>query len=272
MSAIAQEKMETLILDNIGGLVLQEEHLHELVRLTNEELANSLGHLEERLQMQDSQIGDLDRRLGHLYDALETGQLTVTELAPRIRELQERRELLARARGELQETLSEGQVEQVSWETVLSNLGNLREILDYGSVAEQKLILRSFVQWVEKLESQVVIHYFLPLPPAAIQEDTAGVLDIVQSGGPDETIPHSSECSRFSWMVLKDSLDSGAFLGFFTNWSRWQVTFMDFKSSEGYTMIPSLLRRSSFSSEVASSRFRSRNTLSSLVRTAISIL
>ena len=86
--------MESLVLENISKLVLQEEHLHELVRLTNEQLGKSLGHVEERLQALASQTGDLDRRLGHLYDTLETGQLTVRELAPRIRELQEKRVLL----------------------------------------------------------------------------------------------------------------------------------------------------------------------------------
>ncbi len=187
MRAIAQEKLENLILENISKLVLQEEHLHELVRLTNQELGKSLGYVEERLQTLDSQTGDLDRRLGNLYDALETGQLAVRELAPRIRELQEKRELLSRARGELQETLSGGQVEQVGWETVLSYLGNLREILDYGSGAEQKLLLRSFIQSIDKLESEVVLHYSLPLPPVAIPEDGPGVLDIVQCGGPGWT-------------------------------------------------------------------------------------
>ena len=125
--------------------------------------------------------------MGHLYDALETGQLTVRELAPRIRELQEKRAQLTRARGELQETLSEGQVEQDGWETVLSYMGDLREILDYGSGAEQKLLLRSFIRSIDKLESEVVLHYSLPLPPVAIAEEGPGVLDIVQSGGPGWT-------------------------------------------------------------------------------------
>ncbi len=187
MKAIAQEKLEGLILENISQLVLQEEHLHELVRLTNHELVKSLGYVEERLETLNSQTGDLDRRLGHLYDALETGHLTVEELAPRIRELQEKRELLSRARGELQETLSGGQLEQVGWETVLSYLGNLKEILDYGSGAEKKLLLRSFIQSIDKLESEVVLHYSLPLPPATISENGPGVLDIVQSGGPGWT-------------------------------------------------------------------------------------
>ncbi len=114
---------------------------------------------------------------------METGQLTVTELAPRIRELQEKRELLNRAQGELQATLSEGQVEQVGWEPVLSYLGDLRETLDYGSGAEQKLLLRSFIQSIDKLESEVVLRYSLPLPPETISENRPGVLDIVQSGG-----------------------------------------------------------------------------------------
>lgn len=44
------------------------------------------------------------------------------------------------------QVLSEGQVEQVGWKTVLSYLGSLREILDCGSEAEHRLLLESFIQ------------------------------------------------------------------------------------------------------------------------------
>ena len=71
---------------------MDDDNLVELVRLTNEELDSSLGLEKDRLRIIERQIGDLDSRLEHLYDALETGSFNSEEPAPRIRKLKTRRE------------------------------------------------------------------------------------------------------------------------------------------------------------------------------------
>lgn len=98
--AVPQHTMEQLILDKVTGLILQREHLKELVRLTNLELEGSLDELGKGSASLDSQLQDVDRRLERLYEALETKKVDLDDLAPRIHELRQRRDLLERARQE----------------------------------------------------------------------------------------------------------------------------------------------------------------------------
>ena len=66
-------------------MILKEEHLEGLVRLTNQELESSLDGVNARLNALDSQTADVDRRLGRLHNALETGKLELDDLACRPR-------------------------------------------------------------------------------------------------------------------------------------------------------------------------------------------
>ncbi len=181
--AVSQQLVEGQVVGKVGGLILKEEHLAELVRLTNEELERSLLQLRERVERVDAQITETEGRLERLYDALETGKIDLDDLAPRIKELKEKRDLLQRARAEARETLSAGRVELISRELVLEYLKDLRGVLEYGSVSEKRAFLRSFIQAIEKDGSQVTMYYTLPLPAEQVPLDPVGVLGTVHDGG-----------------------------------------------------------------------------------------
>jgi len=53
----------------------------------NEELRSASSGLKERLDTCDAELQDVKTRLSRLYDVLETGKLSLDELAPRLREL-----------------------------------------------------------------------------------------------------------------------------------------------------------------------------------------
>ena len=65
------------------------------MRLTNDELSSKFDTESEQLSVLEKQINDIDSRLEHLYDALETGIFSSEELAPRIRKLQARKQELS---------------------------------------------------------------------------------------------------------------------------------------------------------------------------------
>ena len=188
MRPVPKTVIEDVVLEKVRDVILQEEHIEELVRLTNEELQQSLVQLRARVGEVDSQLADVNRRLEKLYDALETGQLNLNDLAPRIKELTEKRDLLLRARSEVDEKLAAGRVDLVNKQLVLEYLKDLTGILEQGSVGERRTFLKSFVESIERHESEVVIHYSLLLPPHAIPVGTPGVLDLVSYGGPNWTV------------------------------------------------------------------------------------
>ena len=179
---IPQNQMEKLVLEKITSLMLKEEHLEELVRLTNEELVGSLHQLQSRTEHLQFQQAEVGKRLERLYEALETGKVGLEDLAPRIKELRQKRELLVRAENEAQQALDMSQVELVDREAVMGYVSQLGEVLKHGTITEQKTLLRSFIRSVEVRESQATIHYVLPLPPEKVDTEF-GVLSIVNDGG-----------------------------------------------------------------------------------------
>ena len=181
--AIPQHAIEDLVVGKVQGLILQEEHITEMVRLTNEELKESLSGVESQISALDSQLTDIDERLQRLYDALETGKLEIDDLAPRIKEMKGKQDLVLRARSEAREVLDAGRVEQVSRDVVLEYLQELRGILDLGSIGEKKAFLRSFIESVEVKNSQVTLHYTLPLPLERVPIEPDRVLNTVNGGG-----------------------------------------------------------------------------------------
>ena len=115
---------------------------------------------------------------------METGQVELDDLAPRVRELRERRDHLQRAKAEAEETIAAGRVELVDQKIVLGYLKDLKGVLNAASPGEQRTLLKSFIQSVERYDSQVTIRYTLPLPPEKVLADPLGVLDFVTPGGP----------------------------------------------------------------------------------------
>lgn len=90
--------------------MLNREWLEELVELVNEELDSTHGILRDRLDTIDAELNDVRLRLSKLYDALETGKLSLDDLASRIKELRTRQDELHKARLQLEaEMAAQGQ-------------------------------------------------------------------------------------------------------------------------------------------------------------------
>ena len=196
VEAIPQEVIEGLVLENVGSLILQRQHVEKLVKLVNEELKDSLINLEFRLAGIEKEIGDVSSRLGKLYDALETEKLSLEDLAPRIRELRTQKELLERARFEAKDASREGKVQLVDRRKVLEYMSDLQRVLDRGSLGERRMFLRSFVNEIVKGDTEATIHYTLPLPPNQIVMNPEAVLDIVSRGGPCGARTHDTRIKR----------------------------------------------------------------------------
>ncbi len=158
--------------DRIKGYILTEENLEELVRLTNEELAQTCGEEREKLELLQDQIAEVDSRLGKLYDALETGEFESGQLAPRIQALFQKKEELQQAKAEAEEALRCEAVEIADPQVVRDYANDLRGLLERSSIIEQRSFLKSFVERIEVDDSEVKVYYTISMPPSSMSEES----------------------------------------------------------------------------------------------------
>ena len=181
---LPKDKIEGFVIDRIKRFILTEENLEELVRLTNEELAQTCQDERERLELLEAHIAEVDNRLGKLYDALETGQFKGGELAPRIKTLFAKKEELQQAKAEAEEALRYHTIEIADPYVVRAYVQDLKRLLEESGIVEQKAFLKSFVQGIEVGESEVTVEYTIPVEPDTSPRQTVGVLPFVQNGPP----------------------------------------------------------------------------------------
>ena len=180
--ALPKDKLEQMVIEQIKERVLNQEWLEELVGLVNKELDSTHDILRDRLDAIDAELNDVRIRLSKLYDALETGKLSLDDLAPRIKELRTRQDELSKARLQLEaEKITRG-IKHVDAEVIKSHARDLKSLLEEADIAESKAFLRSFIKRIEIDKSQAVVHYSLPVPYG---EGTraVGVLPIDTPGG-----------------------------------------------------------------------------------------
>ncbi len=180
---LPKDKLERLVIDQVKERVLTQECLEELVKLVNEELDSAHSILTEKLDAIEAELNDVRARLSKLYDALETGRLSLDDLAPRIKELNKRQDELCQARVQVEvETVAQGN-EQVDVEVVKSYAEDLRSLLGEASFTESKTFLRSFIERIVIDGKKAVIDYHLPMPPDGKRRQSIGVLPIDTPGG-----------------------------------------------------------------------------------------
>lgn len=196
---IPRAVLVTAVIEKLKARIFTTENLTKLVQLVNEERSHAVQTEQGRLEEARSRTQDLRARLHKLYGALETGQLTLDDLAPRIKELRAHIQELEREEKNLQ---SGGGVPiQLKPAEIKHYVEDLQCVLEAGSFVERKGFLRSFIRRViipDQGDSQTgEIEYALPLVPKGEEQRndllaTTEVLSVVQVGSPF-TITHFRE-------------------------------------------------------------------------------
>ncbi len=177
-----KDKIEGFILDKIRNFILTDENLIELLKLTNDELSSDVNDVEVQLDILITQINEVGRRLEHLYDALENGDFTSTELAPRIRKWEERKSELELRKQNLEVEFQSQVFEMPDLNQLMGYVNDLKVVLGSASILEQKAFLKSFVEEVQVGADEVAIHY--TMPPTDKEEEKVSVLPIGYHGRP----------------------------------------------------------------------------------------
>lgn len=178
-----RDKLETATIDEICRVILEEGQLNELVRLYNEENDASNHELKSKLIGINANIIDIDKKLERLINAVENGKVDLNDLAPRIKQHKEQRQLLEKNRWEVEWQLKNRRVELADTKTVRRCLSELREVLAEGSLDEKKTVVKGFIKEIKVKGGSVNMTYRMPLPAKGSNEELATVPRIVQHGG-----------------------------------------------------------------------------------------
>ena len=178
--------LETFIVEKIRERILTEETIIELVTLVAEEIDEMAGQMAGRLKAMDAELVDIEKRLERLYEAIETSELTLEVLSPRILKLRHREEQLTAAREEAENQLERRRIELPGTEEIKTYVADFREFLQRGTIPERKGLIRNFVKGIEITGQEATLTYTIPMPSDGVTRESASVLDFVQSGPPPQ--------------------------------------------------------------------------------------
>ena len=131
----------------------------ELVQLVAEEIDAMAGELSGRLEVVEVELSDVRSRLGKLYEAIETSELTLEVLSPRIMSLRHREEQLEAAREDAETQLERRRVELPTTEEIREYVADFREFLKEGTIPERKALIRNFVEGIEVVGDEATLTY-----------------------------------------------------------------------------------------------------------------
>ena len=180
-------RVEDFVVEKIRERILTEETIVELVTMVAEEIDAMAGELAGRLDVIDAELGDVRKRLERLYEALESSELTLEVLSPRIFSLRHREEQLEAAREEAETKLEQRRVELPTTEEIKGYVSDFRDFLREGTFPERKALIRNFVEGIEVVGDEATLTYTIPMPNDGVIRESASVLDFVQSGPPKRT-------------------------------------------------------------------------------------
>ena len=182
---------QTQIRENI----LTESNIRDLVQMVDEEMDGVAREQRDQHEAIQGELAEVRRRLDRLWHAVETTELDIDDIAPRIREHRERQERLEVAAEEVRSLLSERRHILDDVETITIFAQDMSRFLTESPITESKAFIRSFVKEIAIRPDSATIRYTIPMPKDSpiggkdVDEIALrrSVLSSVRSGTPGET-------------------------------------------------------------------------------------
>ena len=190
------KSFEKLIVDEIRANVLTESNIRDLVKLLDEEMDGVAAEQRQRLETIEEELEDVKRRLGRIWQVIETTDIEMADASERIKEHRDRKEKLEVAAGEARALLKERRQFLDSADTIATFAAEMSEFLKTSELTETRAFVHSFVKEVEVKPGKAAIVYSIPTPEdspiggadAAEVALNGRVRSTVQSGGPELTV------------------------------------------------------------------------------------
>jgi site-specific DNA recombinase len=197
-------RFEELVVDKIRSNILTEGSITELVKVVDEEMDGIAQDQRKRLRIIEDELEDVKRRLGRIWNAIETSDIDMADASDRIKEHRERKERLEDAAADARAILSERRAHLDDVKTISAYAKDMRDFLNESELTERRAFIESFVKEIVVMPGDALMRYTVPMPddsliPGRATEKVAlngSVLSTVHDGGPART-----ELRTFRWEV-----------------------------------------------------------------------
>ena len=244
------KSFEKLIVNEIRENVLTESNIRDLVKLLDEEMDGVAREQRDRLETIEEELEDVKKRLGRIWQVIETTDIEMADASERIREHRERKEKLEIAAEEARALLSDRRQFLDSADTIAAFAAEMGEFLKSSELTETKAFVRSFVKEIVVKPGRAAIVYSIPTP----DDSPAGGADAVEialNGGVMNSVRHGG----LDWTKSRTEADSDVT----PSWGMGMV-YVRTASSSRISMPCTKLRMSAFRSGNAPSWNNSRKS------------
>ncbi len=181
-------RFERLIIEQIRVHILTESNIRELVRLVDEEMDGVAREERERLETIEAEKEEVRRKMDRLWYIVESSDMEVNDILPRLRVHQERQAQLDQAADQARLALTERRELLDSANMVAKFAEEMGEFLQTSEVTEAKSFIHSFVKRIVVRPGRAVIHYTIPTPQDSPLRG-GDVADVELGEGVRSTVP-----------------------------------------------------------------------------------
>jgi len=180
---IPAKKIEPFITAAIKEKILTEDNIRRLLWTLNDEARAFDTEYRDKLEMINKVITDKHNRRAKLYEGIEAGNIELTDVGPRLKDLNQQIADLEAQKAELVRKHETGEGFTIPEEYLRPFVEDLRETLLDGSIVERRGFIRSFIKKIDVDYPEAFVEYTVPLPTKSKDRTSQyEVLSLVQSG------------------------------------------------------------------------------------------
>ena len=156
-------RFEELVVEKIRSNILTEGSITELVKVVDEEMDGIAQDQRKRLRIIEDELEDVKRRLGRIWNAIETSDIEMADASDRIKEHRERKERLEDAAADARAILSERRAHLDDVKTISAYAKDMRDFLNESELTERRAFIESFVKEIVVMPGDALMRYTIPI-------------------------------------------------------------------------------------------------------------
>ena len=134
------------------------------MKLLDEEMDGVASEQRERLETIEEELEEVKRRLGRIWQVIETTDIEMADASERIKEHRDRKEKLEVAAEEARRMLSDRRQFLDSADTIATFAEDMSAFLKTSELTQTRAFVHSFVKEIEVKPSKAAIVYSIPTP------------------------------------------------------------------------------------------------------------